>query len=96
MEVRRAMHKFEGLKGWPAGAFFGSLAYPLFHALRGGIPSFLVYSLMSLVLLTVGLALFGSSWLSTQVAAFVYIGLALVLVLAGPFLTMAVAPLVGR
>jgi hypothetical protein len=86
---------FKNLRGWSAGLFFGSLAYPLLHALNGGLPSLLVYGPMTLVLIISGLVLFGSRRISTREGAFVYIGIALVLVFAGPFLRGWIASLMA-
>jgi hypothetical protein len=81
----------KNLRGWTAGLFFGSLAYPLLQAFRGGVPSLLVYGLMTLVLIITGLALLGSGRISSRLGAGVYIGLALVLVFVAAFLKLWVA-----
>jgi hypothetical protein len=86
---------FVNLRGWTAGLFFGSLAYPLLHALSGGLPGLLVYGPITLLLITSGLALFSSSRISPGKGALVYIGTALILVFAAPFLSVWIASLLG-
>jgi hypothetical protein len=86
---------FKNLRGWTAGLFFGSLGYPILHALSGGLPGLLVYGPVTLALIASGLALFSSSRISTREGAFVYIGIALILVFAAPFLTVWIGSLLG-
>ena len=85
---------FKNMKGWTAGLFFGSLAYPLIHALNGGVPGLLVYGPITVILVCVGLVLFGERTMSAGDSAIVYIAVALLLLIAGSFLKVWVASLI--
>jgi hypothetical protein len=86
---------FKNLKGWTAGLFFGSLAYPLLHALNGGVPGLLVYGSITAILVCVGLVVFGEKTMKAGDSAIVYIAIALLLLIAGSFLKVWVASLVA-